>query len=194
MKKQSEMITWQNVNGDFHAVCGVYLLVVHVWQPLQTYEGVYYLNSDRTLVARVPDKPNADDAKNSLMDLVFAQIGKDVAAQSKTISEFWELKRSMERDKLCTDEKPDTRTVRELIDGGYVQVSSKYRTLARLPPGKTALEALDVRYPEHAQHVRKQCDNIARSRALCLLGQFDQVELTPAEFAEFKRLNGPVSR
>jgi hypothetical protein len=183
------MITWKMKNEGHYTACGEYALTISLCHPTEVYEGMFYRED---LSGRTGDKPTVNAAKEALMDLVYAQIKKDVAAQSRTIAEFWDLKRSMERDKLCTDEKPETRTMRELIDGGYVQVSRKYHMIDRLPPGKTALEAIEERYPQQAINVREQCDRIARSQALALLGQFDTIELTPAQFAEFKRLKGPV--
>jgi hypothetical protein len=187
------MITWKETeSGGFTATCGEYKLVVYIWHPTEVYEGAFYRDNIR--IGETGDKPTVDDAKNTLMTIVFDQIKKDVTAQAKTIAEFWDLKRSMDRDILCTDEKPETRTVRALIDGGYTQVSSKYHLLARLPPGKTALEALEDECPKYAAQVRDQCENLARSHYLRMSSQKgNHVTLTIEEFAEFKRLKGDVA-
>lgn len=196
------MITWQPTEKGyfiFTAICGEYKLLICKYQSddgvESTYEGVYHPVDYYPAAVKTGEKSNIDETKAALLDLVFEQIKKDVRAQSETIAAFWELKRSMDRDDLCKDEKqPSTRSVRELIDAGYMQVSGKYRILARLPPGKTALEALDDISPKEAVRVRAQCERTARGRVLRLNSRKeDRVELTPAEFAEFKRLKGPVA-
>ena len=189
------MITWKenDAKNKWFALCGEYRLIVDDWGPGEI-EGVFYRVSNCARLGQTGNRPNVDEAKSALLDLVFEQIKKDVRTQSETIAAFWELKRSMDRDELCKDEKPSTRSVRELIDVGYMQVSSKYRILARVPPGKTALEALDDISPKEAVRVRAQCERTARGQVLRLNSRKeDRVELTPAEFAEFKRLKGPVA-
>lgn len=188
------MITWKenDAKNKWFAVCGEYRLIVNDWGPREI-EGVFYRMNICARLGQTGYKPTADEAKTALLDLVFEQIKKDVRAQSETIAAFWDLKRSMDRDELCKDEKPSTRSVRELIDAGYMQVSSKYRILARVPPGKTALQAIEDENPEFAAQVRNQCENLTRSHYLRICGRKDQVELSIEAFKEFKRLRGPVA-
>lgn len=72
----------------------------------------------------------------------------------------------------------------QLFDQGYRQVSRKYRTLARLPEGKTGLEALrrfitidGISEPEAGDHFLR-----VHSR--------DKVQLDRFVFAEFCKIGG----
>jgi hypothetical protein len=88
-----------------------------------------------------------------------------------------------------------TINVQELIDAGYESTSNKYRTVARLPPGKTALEALrDASPHDYAMivaRIEQQCASTYRRLYASHNGH--QVELTIEEFREFKQAGGKVS-
>jgi hypothetical protein len=88
-----------------------------------------------------------------------------------------------------------TINVKELISHGYQQTSSKYRTVARLPPGKTGLEALRDVSP-HDYHliiarIEQQC--ASTYRRLYAEKEGNQLELSPEEFAAFKAAGGETS-
>lgn len=188
------MITWKenDAKNKWFALCGEYRLIVDDWGPGEI-EGVFYRVNNCARLGQTGNRPNVDEAKSALLDLVFEQIKKDVRAQHETIAAFWDLKRSTDCDELAKIETPETRSVRALIDTGYVQTSAKYRLLTRVPPGKTAIEAIEDEDPNFGAQVREQCENLARSQYLRICGRKNQIELTPEQFAEFKRLWGPVA-
>lgn len=81
---------------------------------------------------------------------------------------------------------PLGESVRELIALGYVQTSSRFRHLARLPPNTTGIEALrsvdDQLVRNWLENLDNNCaDHYRRVHA-------SKIELTPEEFAEYKRL------
>ena len=81
--------------------------------------------------------------------------------------------------------------VDELIRNGFEQVSRKYRTLARLPPGKTGLEALAEVYPDLAAHFLRNANRIAAEQYLrCYAKGEDKIELTRDEFNEYLEKTG----
>ena len=85
------------------------------------------------------------------------------------------------------------RDIQKLINEGYVQTSHRYRSVARLPEGKTAIQALTEADPVMGQDLMRRLEQWARS--IYLRGSYpkDCLELTPDEFKEFKKLNGPVA-
>lgn len=81
---------------------------------------------------------------------------------------------------------PLGESVRELIALGYVQTSSRFRHLARLPPNMTGIEALRSVDSEYVsivfERIEMECaDTYRRVHA-------PKIELTSEEFAEYKRL------
>jgi hypothetical protein len=85
--------------------------------------------------------------------------------------------------------------VKELIAQGYQQTSSRYRTVARLPPGKTAVEALRDCDPNAYKQIIKRIEQQCASayRRLYAEKNGDQVELSLEEFAAFKAAGGETS-
>ncbi len=90
----------------------------------------------------------------------------------------------------CTCKKRD---IQKLIDEGYVQTSHRYRSVARLPEGKTAIQALTEADPIAGKDLMQQLERWALSRYLRGPYSKNRLELTPEEFKEFKKLNGPVA-
>lgn len=88
---------------------------------------------------------------------------------------------------------PDLMT--HLVRDGYMQTSARFRCVARLPEGKTGLEALrDVAPNDYArimgQAERNAADEFRRIYAeRCGL----QIQLGPEEFAAFKKAGGQTS-
>ena len=76
------------------------------------------------------------------------------------------------------------RDIDKLIEDGYEQVSRKYRTVARLPPGKTGLEALREVDPRLADQFLKNANEMAKHQYLRCYDS-DKIELTYEEFSEF---------
>lgn len=87
--------------------------------------------------------------------------------------------------------------VDELIAAGFEQVSRKYRTLARLPPGTKGLEALREHNASRAREIMEKAnDEAARLyRAVYASGE-DKIELSEEEFKEYLKKTGraPVLR
>lgn len=83
-------------------------------------------------------------------------------------------------------------TPAELVAAGYKQVSRKYRLVARLPEGKTGMEALEAHAPDTARNFRRMAEEMAASQYLRIYADRDgnQVELTPEEFEEFRKAGG----
>ncbi len=76
--------------------------------------------------------------------------------------------------------------VDEFIQGGYQQVSRRYRLIARLPSGKTGLEALAEVNPELAKHFLAQANEQAARQYLARHADGEnKVELTDDEFREY---------
>lgn len=81
-----------------------------------------------------------------------------------------------------------------LLDEGWVQTSRKYRTVARLPPGKTGYEALKAVDPGIARHFWEQFQRTCADHAM--RSCYEQrtaglsLELDEATFAAFRRLGG----
>ena len=86
-------------------------------------------------------------------------------------------------------------SVQELIDQGYESTSNKYRTVARLPPGKTGVEALrEVSPHDYAlivYRIEQQC--ASAYRRIYAQRNGDQIELSVEEFRQFKQAGGKVS-
>lgn len=85
------------------------------------------------------------------------------------------------------------KKVQGLIDQGYMQVSHKYRSLAKLPEGMTGLEALAKFAPDFHKDLVRRMEAQARSQFLRVYSKEESIELTQEEFAVFKKLNGPVA-
>jgi hypothetical protein len=85
--------------------------------------------------------------------------------------------------------------VDELIAGGFKQVSRKYRHLARLPPGKTGLEALAEVDPRLAAHFLARANESAEMMFLRVhhADGPDHVTLTVEEFKEYLGKTGRSS-
>jgi hypothetical protein len=87
------------------------------------------------------------------------------------------------------------RNIDELIAQGYEQTSRKYRIVARLPPGKTGLEALAEVDPGLAANILRNANEQAAQqfRRVHAQGE-DQLTLTWGEFNEFlvKTGKGPM--
>lgn len=95
-------------------------------------------------------------------------------------------------ERQLVDELKDQITeakIKELIDGGYEQTSSKYRTLNRVPPGKTGLEALRELDQRAYEEVLEQANHWA-SEKYKMLCHTEEVILTISEFKEFRRQKG----
>jgi hypothetical protein len=77
----------------------------------------------------------------------------------------------------------------ELLELGYRSISNKYRTIARLPPGKTALEALSEVDPEFAERILSQAADRMTEYYLRVHARQagDVLELEPEAFSAFKR-------
>lgn len=95
-----------------------------------------------------------------------------------------------------------TLSPRSLLEAGYHQVSRKFRLIARLPPGKTGRELLAEAWAEgrtgaHADNERRRAWRFSEAdatdqwlRVHCL----EWIELTPTQFAEFRRIGGRTVR
>jgi len=81
--------------------------------------------------------------------------------------------------------------VDDLIALGFQQVSRKYRLLARIPAGKTGLQALAEVQPDYARQI---LDNAERQAAAAYMRIHacgdDRVELTREEFEEYLSKTG----
>jgi hypothetical protein len=78
-----------------------------------------------------------------------------------------------------------------LIATGFKQVSRKYRKLARIPAGKTGLEALAEVAPDLAAHFLAQAQERAADhyRSRYATGE-DAVELSDEDFKEYLAKTG----
>jgi len=103
--------------------------------------------------------------------------------------------RWVERYPELSEERKAHMTVEEMIAQGYQQTSSKYRIIARLPPGKTAVEALrDVSPHDYAMivaRIEQQCASTYRRTYAAKEG--NELVLSPEEFAAFKAAGGETS-
>jgi hypothetical protein len=78
-----------------------------------------------------------------------------------------------------------------LIVAGFEQVSRKYRTLARLPAGKTGLEALaEVDAALAARFLQNANEHAAEQYRRCFARHENKVELTIDEFNEYLEKTG----
>jgi hypothetical protein len=121
-------------------------------------------------------------------------ISQDEA--SKLLEEYWkhrDSKRISERiDALLSKDNGQReqihKKVADLIAAGYKQTSRRYRMLARIPPGKTGLEAL-AEFDSHlAEHFLENANRAAASQYMsCYAKGDDKLELTEEEFNEFLR-------
>lgn len=93
-----------------------------------------------------------------------------------------------QKESECTPQWALSR-VDELIAEGYEQISRKYRTLARLPYGKTGLEALAEVDPDLAVQYLRNAEEMAKSQYLRVYSR-DKVELTTEAFNEFLQKTG----
>lgn len=78
-------------------------------------------------------------------------------------------------------------TVDELLSQNVEQLSRKFRSVARLPPGMTGLEALRERAPEHYASVMQRAERWAADeyRRYVASKYGDAFDLTPKEFNEY---------
>lgn len=67
--------------------------------------------------------------------------------------------------------------IQKLIDAGYVQTSNRYRSVARLPEGKTAIQALIESDPVMGQDLMRRLEQWARSINTWIL--FQCLEILP---------------
>lgn len=74
----------------------------------------------------------------------------------------------------------------EIIEAGFEQVSRKYRTLARLPPGKTGLEALAEVDPGLARNFLDQANEAAARHYRAMYAKREnKIVLSIEEFKEY---------
>lgn len=84
-----------------------------------------------------------------------------------------------------------------LIADGYRQTSAKYRTLARLPPGMSAVDAMVMSDPRSADDWRKRGEESCGRQWRCVYASswklHDlEVVLPPADFKAYKKLGGGI--
>jgi hypothetical protein len=77
------------------------------------------------------------------------------------------------------------RSIDDIVAQGYEQVSRKYRIVARLPEGKTGLEALAEVDPELAKHMLDEVNLEAGRHYMRVHARHTQLSLTWEEFNEF---------
>jgi hypothetical protein len=85
-------------------------------------------------------------------------------------------------------QKP-TRSGADLVRMGYHQISRKDRMVARLPEGKTGLEALTEVDPGMARTYFDNMTRVTTDHYLRVYGK-DTLELTEAEFEDFRNAGG----
>jgi len=92
---------------------------------------------------------------------------------------------------LVVDSEPrDCRSVAQrLVDEGYKQVSRKYRTVARLPPGMTGLEAMRTVDPAFVEDMMRRLNDAAAEQYLRVYAK-DTVEVPIKDWPEWLRLTG----
>jgi hypothetical protein len=83
-------------------------------------------------------------------------------------------------------------SVDELLKQGVRQLSRKYRTVARLPPGMTGLQALQERAPERYKEVMKRAEEWAAEDYCRYVAEKygDHFELTVEQFNEYLAKTG----
>jgi hypothetical protein len=80
---------------------------------------------------------------------------------------------------------------RELVAAGYQSISNKYRLVARLPEGKTGLEALAMVNPDLAAHFLENANlSAARQFMRVYAKEPERLELNAEEFKAFKANGG----
>jgi hypothetical protein len=84
------------------------------------------------------------------------------------------------------------QTGAELVAAGYMQVSRRYRTVARLPPGKTAIEAMKELHPRAYQQILDDIEQSAMRQYLRMYARGDgnTLELTEDQFNAFRAAGG----
>lgn len=83
--------------------------------------------------------------------------------------------------------------LREFDPEIWRSISSKYRTVARLPEGMTAVEALEKFYPDAHAELLRRLEIWARSEFLRMYASRHPsltADLTPAEWQHFKKSGG----
>ena len=91
------------------------------------------------------------------------------------------------------DENEASTLAQELVAQGYVSVSNKYRLLAKLPEGKTAVQVLQERAPEEYARILERIENQCRATVLRVYGK-DLQKVVPGEvFTAFKKLGGGMA-
>ena len=92
-------------------------------------------------------------------------------------------------------EKPDDvspelfTAIEKLLADGYEQTSYKYRTLNRIPPGTTGLDALKSISPKSYERIMENAHYQAAQEYMRLCDD-ERIELTREEFKEFRRQTG----
>jgi hypothetical protein len=80
-------------------------------------------------------------------------------------------------------------TAHELLAKGYQQISRKYRHVARLPEGKTGLQALMEVDPLLAKRMLDSAESYAKEHYLRVHAK-DKLTLSEEEFEAFKKAGG----
>lgn len=83
-------------------------------------------------------------------------------------------------------------TGEQLVAAGYMQISRAYRRVARLPPGKTAIEAIKEGHPRLYQQLVEDMEESAKRNYLRLCAEKDGngLELTEELFKQFRDAGG----
>ena len=81
---------------------------------------------------------------------------------------------------------------KDCVSQGYVQVSRKYRIVARLPTGRTGMQALEAVDSSLAKQIRDNAERSAKEMFLRMYA-LDKLILSREEFAEFLQLVGKRS-
>ena len=88
------------------------------------------------------------------------------------------------------DEAEAQRLAETYVAEGWEQTSNKYRSIARVPPGETALAALERVSPSEARHLRERLECLAADtyRRVYAQREGNQRDLDLRTFQAFKRL------
>jgi hypothetical protein len=97
----------------------------------------------------------------------------------------WELPVSTEQ----LDQETVEEFGRRLVAAGYMQTSHRYRHVGRVPPGKTAVDALADVSPSSARRLAAQYEQWARAELLRVYSS-EQLTLSIEQFAAFRKAGG----
>lgn len=77
----------------------------------------------------------------------------------------------------------------------WFSISNRYRLIARLPEGKTGLEALKERAPESFEHIMQHAEQLAADeyRRTYARQHGDEVELSSEDYSAFRKAGGRSS-